>query len=231
MNKKQKVVFLVGIGIIVIMGLVPPWYYQSRGPYPSSPGGYGFILSTPYHIGDAIDVTRLFIQWAMVAIATAVIMWAFKDDNREVQKVTIPKPTLKTTTLPEGFIPVIRQTSDIDKANNRIKIAYIGGFISALLTLVVYIVRNDLAYMLDVIIALSLTFGIYKKSRTCAVILIIYFTGFKVFQLYEAVLKGNKATIIIIMGIIVASIFIYCFVQGIRGTFAYHKLVKEEQGS
>ncbi len=83
MNRKQKRIFFIGIAIIVLMGLIPPWYYQARGPFPSRPGGYGFIFDTPYDIGDAIDISRLFIQWAMVAIATFVIMWVLKNDNRK----------------------------------------------------------------------------------------------------------------------------------------------------
>jgi hypothetical protein len=82
MNKKQRIVFLAGTGIIVLMGLIPPWYFHRTGDYPDSPGYYGFIFATPYEIGNAIDVTRLFIQWAVVAIATAAIMWVLKDLKR-----------------------------------------------------------------------------------------------------------------------------------------------------
>ena len=29
MNKKQKIVLFVTLGIIVVMGLFPPWYYRA----------------------------------------------------------------------------------------------------------------------------------------------------------------------------------------------------------
>jgi hypothetical protein len=56
MNKKQKIVFLVGIGLVVFMGLIPPWYYDNPGYYDNSETvrrpkkidvGYGFLFSPP----------------------------------------------------------------------------------------------------------------------------------------------------------------------------------------
>ncbi len=91
MNKKQKVAFLVGIGIMVLMGLIPPWYYYlppwaDASFFVRFPGYYGWIFSRPAGPGTHVDITRLFIQWAVVAIATAGIMWVLKDDNGRSQK-------------------------------------------------------------------------------------------------------------------------------------------------
>jgi hypothetical protein len=96
MNKKQKVVFLMGVGIIVLMGLMPPWYYHHVGfsDYSDQPialeinGDYAWLFSPPIsdlpglHKKDTlvlIDLSRLLIQWAVVAIATAGIVLVLKD--------------------------------------------------------------------------------------------------------------------------------------------------------
>jgi hypothetical protein len=97
MNKKQKLVFLVGAGIIVLMGLMPPWYYRAAYPegeriytvsIPASPT-YGFLFSPPDmdlvhariegqpHV-PCIDLRRLFVQWVAVAIATTGIILTLK---------------------------------------------------------------------------------------------------------------------------------------------------------
>ena len=52
MNKKQKVVFLVGVGIIVVMGLIPPWHlevlFDLDQQIPLTVRlGYGFLFSPP----------------------------------------------------------------------------------------------------------------------------------------------------------------------------------------
>ena len=53
MNKKQKVVFLVGVGIIVLMGLIPPWHCEvlfdldQKIPLTMEAGGPGRNRSYP----------------------------------------------------------------------------------------------------------------------------------------------------------------------------------------
>jgi hypothetical protein len=95
MNRKQKVVFLVGVGIIVMMGLIPPWYYHSVFTEEQRiaceiNGDYGFLFSPPQPPSDLvrfkakytlilIDYSRLLVQWAVVAIATAGIVLVLKD--------------------------------------------------------------------------------------------------------------------------------------------------------
>jgi hypothetical protein len=100
MNKKQKVVLLVGVAIIVLMGLIPPWYYhvvrtEDQRIAFEGEGGYAFLFSPPsfslkssshYPFEDPraisrINLSRLLVQWAVVAIATAGIVLVLKDDN------------------------------------------------------------------------------------------------------------------------------------------------------
>lgn len=86
MNKKQKIVFLVGLGIIVLMGLIPPWCFYT--PISSIPGQYDIIFSYDSYgnRGTNIDLTRLFIQWVVVVIATAGIMFILKNNNGRSNK-------------------------------------------------------------------------------------------------------------------------------------------------
>jgi hypothetical protein len=114
MNMKQKIVFLIGVGIIVLMGLIPPWYYHgiyycNHGDRPfhmaaTLDSEYGFLFFPPdppnmtdyndHHdrgvdgwryfgnSGPCIDLSRLLIQWAVIAIAMAVIVFALKDEKK-----------------------------------------------------------------------------------------------------------------------------------------------------
>jgi len=110
MNKKQKTTIIIGLGIILLMGLIPPWKctfsIASGGsqeiPYPrvERPAGYGFIFYPPSPVrvtrsgnfsgfmmassywSVRLDITRLFIQWVVVAIAVAGICLFLKEDEK-----------------------------------------------------------------------------------------------------------------------------------------------------
>ncbi len=69
----------------------------------------------------------------------------------------------------------------------------------------------------DVALILGLAFGIYKKSRICAVLMFIYFIASKIILMVESGAPN---------GIIMAIVFGYFYWQGISGTFAYHKITK-----
>lgn len=70
--------------------------------------------------------------------------------------------------------------------------------------------------LIDAALIFGLAYGIYRKSRTCAVIMFIYFLGSKILIMVEA---GPSA------GIVMAVVFLYYFWQGVRGTYEYHRLV------
>lgn len=111
---------------------------------------------------------------------------------------------------------------DKDEANNAIKSAWIAGIIAGVIILVVSLIPNSpfgLGGLIEVFIYFSLTFGVYKKNRACAVIFFIYFVSFKIFQLIAlGDWKPGPLALVI-------SIFLF---QGIRGTFAYHRIIKAE---
>jgi hypothetical protein len=85
MNKKQKNVVLVGILIIVLMGLVPPWNFRIGGGerYIERPAPYGFIFSPPSYSGYVarVEIRRLLVQWVVVVFACYGFVLIFKDKS------------------------------------------------------------------------------------------------------------------------------------------------------
>lgn len=126
-------------------------------------------------------------------------------------------------------IPASDRGSSIAKAQDarwrkEIRNACIAGTISGVLTLLVTLIAIagvhipgsdfDVWNLVDVVLIFALTFGIYKKNRVCAVLMLVYFVGNTVLIWYESgSLSGLPTTLI----------FGYFFFQGILGTFAYHR--------
>jgi len=110
------------------------------------------------------------------------------------------------------------------KWKKAIRNACIAGTISGILTLLVTLIAVagvdipgldfDLWTLFDVFLIFALTFGIYKKNRVCAVLMFVYFVGSKVLMWKES---GS------VSGLGMAALFGYFFLQGILGTFAYHR--------
>lgn len=67
----------------------------------------------------------------------------------------------------------------------------------------------------DAAVILGLAFGIYRKSRACAVLMLLYFIAGKIIMMVET---GKPS------GLLLSLVFAYYFWQGIVGTFAFHKL-------
>jgi hypothetical protein len=116
--------------------------------------------------------------------------------------------------------------AELELAENRIKNAYIGGVIIGAVTLLFTIVAItygdnmlglDAWALLDVVLIFGLTFGVYKKSRVCAVLLFLYFVVSKIILFMET---GKP------VGLIVAFIFGYHLFRGAQGTITYHKVIR-----
>lgn len=82
MNKKQKVISIIGIFIILIMGFIPPWKYidNDSSTYREMPAGYYPIFSPPeldeeQLLGLEIDISRLAIQWIIVLFMMAAALF------------------------------------------------------------------------------------------------------------------------------------------------------------
>ena len=105
----------------------------------------------------------------------------------------------------------------------QIRNAWVAGSVSGSITLAivlfsvagVQILGFSAWEFLDVAFVFGLAFGIYKKSRTCAIVMLLYFAVSKVLIISENGLKG---------GIALSLVFFYYYSYGIVGTFAYHRL-------
>ncbi len=114
----------------------------------------------------------------------------------------------------------------LEQAEKKIKSAWIAACISGTVTLAVTLlaisgtsILNFSAWeLIDVAFIFGLAFGIYRKSRTCAVLMLVYFISARVLLLAE----GGKLT----SGLMLSIVFIYFYWQGVSGTFSFHKLKK-----
>jgi serine/threonine-protein kinase len=142
------------------------------------------------------------------------------------------------------------------RAYQKIRTAWVAGIIVGVLNLIVTLISVGLIAtgragilglnlwsLVDVFIIFGLTFGIYKKNRACAVIMFVYFAN----RILELVVTGKLPNLIAVImfiyfvakrilelvvgpvklpNLIIAIFFGYFFFQGIRGTFAYHKIAR-----
>lgn len=115
-----------------------------------------------------------------------------------------------------------------DGVLKKIKGAWIAALISGMMTLIVTLVaisgNRMLGFgpmnVLDVVLIFGLAYGIYRKSRTCAVLMFAYFAISKI-MLFAQTRQAS--------GIVFGLIFLYFFGRGVVGTFEYHKLRKGSQ--
>lgn len=132
--------------------------------------------------------------------------------------------------------PYLPPTSDVtieppsnevpDEILKKIKGAWVAGTVSGCLTLLTTLASVAGAPIagfnawnfLDVVLIFGLAYGIFKKSRACAVSMFVYFVISKML-----VFKATGQ----FSGAVMSIIFIYYYAQGMAGTFAYHKFAKE----
>lgn len=101
MNRKQIIVLWIGIAVIVVMGIYPPWTMKSvyanqlKGSdtdtirslmkfvnevyYPIWPRP----LKNNYLLFMEIDICKLVVQWIMVATITGGLLVTFKDKKKD----------------------------------------------------------------------------------------------------------------------------------------------------
>jgi hypothetical protein len=114
-----------------------------------------------------------------------------------------------------------------DEVLKKIKNAWVAAIISGSITLIVTLLaifgKSFFGFtaweLTDVALIFGLAYGIYKKSRTCAVLMLVYFICAKILIMYET---GKPS------GLIMALIFIYYFALGVSGTYDYHKIVRAQ---
>lgn len=126
--------------------------------------------------------------------------------------------------------PSSPSTQDLKEANQQIKTAWIAGLVSTVITLIATLALSGSeagAFLwIDVLLSAGFTFGIYKKVRTCAVLMLIYFILSKLLQI-SAALQADAGINPVAIGF--GGLFTYFYVQGVRGTFTYHRLTNTPQ--
>ncbi|MBF6023432.1 hypothetical protein [Lysobacter niastensis] len=70
----------------------------------------------------------------------------------------------------------------------------------------------------DAALIFGLAFGIYKKSRVCSVLMLVYFVVSKILIMVEA---GQP------QGLVLSLIFGFFYYHGAVGTFEYHRIVRK----
>jgi hypothetical protein len=127
---------------------------------------------------------------------------------------------------------IIQQPAELipPEVLKKIKNAWVVGIVSGCMTLVATLIAMygmsllglNAWNLLDAALIFGLAFGIYKKSRSCAVLMLIYFVASKIIIIADTG-KFSSAFFSII--------FIYFYVQGVIGTFTYHKRLKQNDGA
>ncbi|WP_317929806.1 hypothetical protein [Halioxenophilus sp. WMMB6] len=112
----------------------------------------------------------------------------------------------------------------------KIKNAWVAGLISAAITTVFTLVAlagtdimglNAFAFV-DVGLIVIFAFGIYKRSRTCAILMLLFFVLNKIIMWVEL----STAS-----GIPLSLVFVWFYSMGIVGTFQYHKLKRRHKAN
>lgn len=91
MNKKQKIIAWIGVIMIFMMSLIPPWKMIADEPSVSQefPAGYHPIFAPPLPdeedpYSPVLDLTRLGVQWiTMLFIMAAALYITHEKDESE----------------------------------------------------------------------------------------------------------------------------------------------------
>ena len=198
-----------------------------------------FLARLTKKLQDNLGLTEEAARWAVESWALALGVISEADtapvdlsspppqvppQYRQENVNQIPITSNNLSSLPNNIVSrketdtAAENTLGLKKANNQIKPAWITGTIVGVVTLLVTLFLNNPYMFIDVVLTFGLSFGIYKKSRICAVIMLGYYIASRIL-LWE-VLKGDPLSLILSIA------FIYFFWQGVQGTFAYHKITK-----
>lgn len=126
---------------------------------------------------------------------------------------------------PEANLESSQKVEIPEKIQKKIKYAWIAGLISISVTILLTLISMsgtdimglDAWAFVDVAFMIIFVFGIYKKSRVCAILMLCLFSVNKIIMWFEA---GT------ISGLPLALVFIWFYTQGVIGTFQYHRLIK-----
>jgi hypothetical protein len=120
---------------------------------------------------------------------------------------------VKTLLWPDlGTLPGIESAIDNGKAT---------AFAIAGITLLLVLFRMfPAASLMDAAIYAGFGYGIGRKSRTCAILALIFYAGIQIW----AYLSGRGG-----WNVVLVVIIIFLFVNAVRGTIAYHRFLKRDR--
>ena len=121
------------------------------------------------------------------------------------------------------------EISDSQKADKLIKKAWITGIIWGLFNVALFIVAISTItekitpyIIIDVFIIFGLSFGIYKKMRSCAILMLVYVIG----DMFYKIAITNMTIFGLVFLIFIRVTVGYFIFRGIQGAFLYHKIIK-----
>ncbi len=122
-------------------------------------------------------------------------------------------------------IPELQAPAEIAK---RIKGAWIAAIVWGVLTLAVTLISMsgveiggaDAWNLLDAALIFALAYGIYRKSRVCTIVILLYFIGSQIWAIVES---GQPR------GLLFALILTYYFFRGVQGVFQYREFVNDHE--
>jgi len=125
-------------------------------------------------------------------------------------------------------------TLDIDKAESKVKGAWMAGVASGTVTLVFTLVAMKknvwdftISNLGDVLLIYTAAFGIYRKNRACAILMLVYFLVAKVLIWMRLAMITDLPEVVWVGYLLFSALFFYFFFEGLRGTFAWHRLERE----
>lgn len=106
-----------------------------------------------------------------------------------------------------------------------IRKAWIAGAVSAFLTLCasllpligISVAGFNLWNLADVVLIAGLAFGISRRSRVCALVMLVYILALIIMIFARTSYYASAA---------VEAVFVYFYVGGVRATFAWHRLAR-----
>jgi hypothetical protein len=86
MNARQKICLLIAMAVIAGMLIYPPWRSIDEdltGAIRKRPAGYLLIFVKPDRDGIEVDGPRLWVQWVLVGLIAASLIYVFRDSKAE----------------------------------------------------------------------------------------------------------------------------------------------------
>ena len=89
MQQKQNYVLWIGVALVVLLLIFPPWKFSSKafGAQSETPGPYALIFNPPKGAGTVqVDMTRLAIPVGVVILITGAVLFTLRNNKNDKPK-------------------------------------------------------------------------------------------------------------------------------------------------